>query len=135
MCSRSLVNAGTRYYNIERDCLAVKFGLQKFEYYLLGRQTIIESDHSPLEQIFRKNINETPSRLQKMILWCSGFDITVVYKPGTKISVADALSRVCLPESTIEESRQCEVNFVTEIKSPFDVHRIKAETHHDSTLK
>ena len=134
MCSRSLVDAETRYSNIERECLAVKFGLQKFEYYLLGRHTIIESDHSPLEQIFRNNIAETPSRLQKMILWCLGFDITVVYKPGTKIPVADALSRVCLPESAIEESRQCEVNFVTGIESPIDVHRIKDETHHDSTL-
>ena len=58
----------------------------------------------------------------------------MVYKPGTKIPVADALSRVCLPESAIEESRQCEVNFVTGIGSPIDVHRIKDETHHDSTL-
>ena len=69
-----------------------------------------------------------------MILWCLGFDITVLYKPGTKIPVADALSRVCLPASAIEESRQCEVNFVTGIESPIDVHRIKDETHHDSTL-
>ena len=58
----------------------------------------------------------------------------MVYKPGTKIPVADALSRVCLPESTIEESRQCEVNFVPGIESPIDVHRIKDETHHYSTL-
>ena len=84
MCSRSLVDAETRYLNIEKECLAVKFGLQKFEYYLQGRHKIIESDHSPIEQIFRKNIAETPSRLQKMILWCLGFDITVVYMPGTK---------------------------------------------------
>ena len=48
--------------------------------------------------------------------------------------MADALSRVCLPGSAIEESRQCEVNFVTGIESPIDVHRIKDETHHDSTL-
>ena len=70
ICSKSLVNTETRYFNIGRECRAVKFGLQKFEYYLLGRHKIIESDNSPLEQIFRKNIPETPSRLQKMILWC-----------------------------------------------------------------
>ena len=103
-------------------------------WWIAGRHTIIESDHSPLEQIFRKNIGETPSRLQKMILWCSGFDITVDYKPGTKIPVTDALSRVCLPEIVIEESRQCEVNIVTGIKSPIDVHRIKDKTHYDSIL-
>ena len=40
MCSRSLRDAETRYSNIERECLAVKFGLEKFEYYLMGRHTV-----------------------------------------------------------------------------------------------
>ena len=44
------------------------------------------------------------------------------------------IQKVCLPESAIEESRQCEVNFVTGIESPIDVHRIKDETHHYNTL-
>ena len=69
-----------------------------------------------------------------MILWCLGFDITVVYKPGTKIPVTDALSRVCLPESAIEESRQCKINFVTGIESPIDVRRIKDDNSHNSTF-
>ena len=89
-----------KHREIEREresvCLAVKFGLQKFEYYLLGCHSIIESDHSPLEQFFRKNIAKTPSRLQRMILWCLGFDIAVVYKPGTKIRNIQSLSiRMC----------------------------------------
>ena len=66
MSSRSLSDAETRYSNIERECLAVQYGLEKFEYYLMGRHTVVESDHSPLEQIFRKNIAEAPSRLQRM---------------------------------------------------------------------
>lgn len=54
MASRSLTDADSRYSNIERDCLAVMFGLEKFEFYLLGRHTLIETDHSPVEQIFKK---------------------------------------------------------------------------------
>ena len=60
----------------------------------MGRHTIIESDHLPLEQIFRKNIAETPTHLQKIFFWCLGFEITMFYKPGTKIPLAAAFSKV-----------------------------------------
>jgi hypothetical protein len=43
-----------RYSHIECECLAVTYGLEKFEFYLLGRTTIVETDHSPLEQIFKR---------------------------------------------------------------------------------
>ena len=98
MASRSLTDTEKRYSNIERECLAVVFGLEKFEYYLLGREVIVETDHSPLEQIFKKNIAEAPARLQRFLLRCLKFDITVKYKPGKSIPVADALSRVCFKE-------------------------------------
>lgn len=133
MCSRTLTDTETRYSNIERECLAVKFGLNKFEYYLMGRHTVVETDHSPLEQIFKKNIADVPTRLQNMILWCSRFEVTVRYKPGIKIPVADALSRVCVP-NVKPEPRQKEVSFISGIQSPIDIQRIKEETISDATL-
>lgn len=60
----------SRYSNIERECLAVIFGLEKFEYYLLGRHTLVKTDHLPLEQIFKENIAEAPARLQRLMLRC-----------------------------------------------------------------
>ena len=57
MTSRSLTDTDSRYSNIEGECLAVMFGpvgLEKFEYYLLGRHSLVETDHSPLGQIFKK---------------------------------------------------------------------------------
>ena len=63
MASRSLTDTEKRYSNIERECLAVVFGLEKFECYLHGREVIVETDHSLLEQIFKKNIAEAPDRL------------------------------------------------------------------------
>ena len=63
MASRTLTDIESRYSNIERECLAVVFGLEKFEYYLYGRKVIVETDHSPIEQIFKKNIAEAPARL------------------------------------------------------------------------
>ena len=61
MASRSLTDAEKRYSNIERECLAVMYGLEKFEYYLLGRQTLVETERSPLEQIFKKNSTAAPT--------------------------------------------------------------------------
>ena len=95
MASRSLTDTESRYSNLEHECLAVTYGLEKFEYYLLGRRVIVETDHSPLEQIFKKNINEAPSRLQRLLLRCLRFDINVQYKQERSIPVVDALSRVC----------------------------------------
>jgi len=42
MASRSLTDSEFRHSNIERECLAVMFGLEKFEYYLLGRHTMLK---------------------------------------------------------------------------------------------
>ena len=70
MASQSLTEAESRYSNIERECLAVTHGSERFEYYQLGRNMTVEPDHSPLKQIFKKNINEDPSRLQRILLRC-----------------------------------------------------------------
>ena len=69
-----------------------------------------------------------------MILWCLRFDITVVYKPGIKIPVADALSRVCIPTFDHCISEEHEVNFIDGMKSPLDVGRIKEESFRDITF-
>ena len=137
MSSRSLTDAEKRYSNIERECLAVAYGLQRFEYYLLGRTTIVETDHSPLEQIFKKSIAEALSRLQRLLLKCSKFDVQVRYKPGKAIPVADALSRVCLNKITHQADKfDKEIHFVTDMHSPIDINLIKSAMQQDTeTMK
>ena len=39
--SRTLTDVKRRCSNIERECLAVAYGLEKFKFYSLGRTTII----------------------------------------------------------------------------------------------
>jgi len=108
MASRSLTDTEARHSNIERECLAVMFGLEKFEYYLLGRHTPVETVHSPLEQIFKKNI-AVPARLQRLLLRCMKFDVEVRYRQGEAIPVADALlSRMCTTKDVIESETQKE---------------------------
>ena len=138
MASRSLTETESRYSNIERECLAVTYGLEKFEYFLLGRNVTVETDHSPLEQIFKKNINEAPGRLQRLLLRCLRFDVNVQYKPGRSIPVADALSRVChtgathgTGTTTKDASSQRNIHFIS---TPIDLTAVKSSTAQDPTM-
>uniref|UniRef100_A0A3P9KLT8 Gypsy retrotransposon integrase-like protein 1 n=1 Tax=Oryzias latipes TaxID=8090 RepID=A0A3P9KLT8_ORYLA len=135
MASRCLSPTESRYSNIERECLAVMFGLEKFEYYLLGRQVMVETDHSPLEQIFKKNLAETPTRLQRFILRCLKFDIEVKYKPGRSIPLADALSRICQKTTKeITTSNQSDVHFISTATRLVDDKSVREAMADDPTM-
>ena len=89
--SKSLTGAETRYSNIEREMLAIIFGLERFHHYVYGRPVIVHSDHKPLEAISLKNLANAPPRLARMLLRGQRYDFRVVYRPGKQVSLADAL--------------------------------------------
>ena len=83
----------TRYANIERELLAIVFACQRFNTYVLGRPFTVESDHKPLEMIHQKSLASAPPRLQRMLLQLQRYDVTIRYRPGKEMLLADALSR------------------------------------------
>ena len=95
--SKTLSDTERRYAQIERECLAIVFSLEKFHQYCFGRKTIIHSDHKPLEAILKKTFYKAPKRLQGMILRILHYDIEVKYKKGTEMYLSDMLSRSPLP--------------------------------------
>ena len=99
--SKSLTETETHYANIERELLAIVFGCEKFHTYLYGRTFIVESDHKLLEMISLKNLIAAPVRLQRMLLRLQQYDLTITYRPGKEMLLADALSR--LPSKTDTE--------------------------------
>jgi len=44
----------------------IVFGMEIFHQYVYGTDVIVESDHQPLESIFKKPLGESPARLQRM---------------------------------------------------------------------
>ena len=90
--SKSLTDAETRYANIERELLAIVFACQRFSTYLLGRSFIAESNHKLLEMITMKNLANAPPCLQRMLLELQRYDVTIKYRSGKEMQLADALS-------------------------------------------
>ena len=66
--SRALSPAERNYAQIEKEMLAVLFGLQRFHHYTYGRLTQVVIDHKPLVTIVQKPLSKAPRRLQAMLL-------------------------------------------------------------------
>ncbi|MCG8627028.1 MAG: Ty3/Gypsy family RNase HI domain-containing protein [Proteobacteria bacterium] len=109
--SKSLTDTETRYANIERELLAIVFACQRFNTYVLGRQFMVESDHKPLEMIHLKSLASAPPRLQRMLLQLQRYDMTIRYKPGKDMLLADALSR-CPSQGSEEIKLDMRVDYV-----------------------
>ena len=53
---------------MEKELLAIVFGVERFEFYLYDRKFKVETDHKPLESILKKSLLSAPKRLQRMML-------------------------------------------------------------------
>ncbi|PIK62480.1 hypothetical protein BSL78_00577 [Apostichopus japonicus] len=73
--SRALTDPETRYAQIEKELLAVIFGLERFHEYTYGRKVTVQSDHKPLEMIAKKPLHRAPKRLQRMLLRLQKYDV------------------------------------------------------------
>ncbi|KAL9986304.1 hypothetical protein ACROYT_G000436, partial [Oculina patagonica] len=66
--SRSLNSAEKNYAQIEKELLAIVYGCTKFHQYVYGKKVKVQTDHKPLEALFKKPLFQTPQRLQRMML-------------------------------------------------------------------
>ena len=95
--SRSLGTAEKNYSQLEKEGLAIVFGVKKFHQYIFGRRFTILSDHKPLQYIFMETSAIPPmasARIQRWSLLLGGYDYTLSYKPGQQHANADMLSRL-----------------------------------------
>ena len=99
--SRSLSTVERKYSQLDKEALAILFGISKFHHYLYGRHFIIYSDHKPLMHIFNQS-KAVPvmasARLQRWALTLSSYHYSIKYRKGSHMCNADALSRLPLPD-------------------------------------
>ena len=75
---------------------------------------IIETDHKPLEAIFKKPRDKSPLRLQRLLINLKMYDFSVVYKPGSELYLADTLSRASKRDEfdIMEREIEAQVNLI-----------------------
>ena len=120
--SKAMNDTQRRYAQIEKELLAVVFACKRFHQYVYGKTITVEGDHKPLEAILKKPLSQAPSRLQKMLMQLQAYDINLVYKKGSEMYIADALSRAFPPEIIPEQ-------FEEDIASERFIHLMSSESY------
>ncbi|KAK2703611.1 hypothetical protein QYM36_017913 [Artemia franciscana] len=124
--SRSLNRTEQNYSQIEKELYAILFGCLHYHQYLYGQKFIVVSDHKPLQVVLNSPISKSSPRLQRMLLKIQPYDFTVIFRPGKEIPVADALSRLYLPEEDTETQMEIEsllgrgLELATQMAGPSD---------------
>ena len=97
--SKSLTQTEVGYAQIEKELLAIVFGLKRWNQFTYGRKVIVHSDHKPISSIMKKPLSAAPPCLMRMLLQLQNYNIEVIHKSGKDIPVSDFLSRASLPDT------------------------------------
>ena len=103
--SRALTASERKWAQIEKEALAVSFGVQRFDQYTYGRRIVVENYHKPLETILRKPLSSASKRLQDIMMKLIRYDIEFKFQKGEKLVIADTLSRAYVIVTDPAENR------------------------------
>ncbi|XP_053154028.1 uncharacterized protein K02A2.6-like isoform X1 [Hemicordylus capensis] len=137
--SRSFSLSEQNYAQIEKELLAVLYAMRKLHQYVFGKVVLVQTDHKPLEVIFKKSIGSAPARLQHVLLQLQRYQLDIVYTPGRQMYLADTLSRAAVDPPKNDEE-QLEGERVIHKLSAVAMHSegvsaIQEATSHDNQLQ
>ena len=89
--SRTLSRTERNYCVTDQELLAVRFVMEYYRQYLLGRKFIVQTDHQALKWLF--SLKEPKDRIAWWLEIMSAYQFVVEYRPGKKHGNADAMSR------------------------------------------
>ena len=136
--SRTLNSAEKNYAQIQKEALAIVWGVKKF-FYLFGQKFTLLTDHQPLISIFssKKGIPATAaSRMQLYALFLQGYDYDIEYKSSKSHAKCAGLSRLLYSHGEeLPDSDSAEIYNLSQLDSlPVCANDVKRETRHDPTL-
>ena len=108
-------------------------GCNKFHQYVYGKKVKVQTEHRPLEALFKKSLFQAPQRLQRMMLRLQRYDLQVEYEPGKNLLIADTLS--CAPEESTEAAANTKDEFELLTIENMPVSEEKLEQCKDATRK
>ena len=84
--SRALTKTEQNYQNLEWEALGTIWGMEKFHYFLYGKEFTLETDQKPLVIIYKKHMIDIIPRVQRLIVRSFPYlPFKVVCKKGTDI--------------------------------------------------
>ena len=92
--------------------LAIVPAVEKFNDYTFGNKTIVSSDHKPLESILKKPLHRAPQASTRHDYSSSEVDLRVGCEKGSKMFLADTLSRAFLPARKQDENELETINMM-----------------------
>ena len=110
--SRTLSPAEKRYSQLDREALAIIFGVKRFHQYLFGREFELKTDHKPLIYIYsaKKVIPTLASgHVQRWALALGAYRYSIQYCEGEDNVTADAMSRLPIETTPLDPPIPCEV--------------------------
>ncbi|XP_058816725.1 uncharacterized protein K02A2.6-like [Topomyia yanbarensis] len=112
--SRSLSKTEQKYSVLDKEAMAIYWGIGRFEMYLRGKDFTVVTDHKPLVKIF--SVDSAPNaRQQRWVLQLQGYRYKLVYAPG-KTNIADPLSRLAQCSAYRSSDRDCESDLCATIE-------------------
>lgn len=134
--SRTLSASEQKYSQLDKEALAILFGVTKHHQYLFGRRFLLRTDHQPLTHIFgtKGGIPQTAaSRLQRWAARLAAYEFDIEYVRSADNGPADALSRLPLAQERRSGDDLGYINLVEDI-SPINFKDIAKETEKDTLL-
>ena len=89
--SRKLSKTEQKLSTTEKECLAILYAVEKFRQFILGHEITVYTDH--FSMVWLQNLRTENAKLARWSLRLSEFKLTIIHKPGSSNSDADALSR------------------------------------------
>lgn len=135
--SRTLSPAERNYSQLEREALAIMFGVKRFHKYVYGRKFVLVTDNKPLSIIFNptKDIPTVSAlRLQRWALVLMAHDYTIEYRKAADHGNVDMLSR--FPDETVSETLEMPMYHFSYVDDlPVTSADVRKETAGDPNLK
>ena len=139
--SRALTETEQRYLNIERELLVIVFALERLNHYIFGRTITVQSDHQPLQSMWKKSVVSASPILQRLLLRLAHYDINIEFLWGKENVIADALSRVCPLQSNNPQIKDSNIDVIpihhitqSALVSKSRLQKLRLATQSDPTL-
>jgi hypothetical protein len=99
--SRMMTDAEVKWAQVDKELLAIAWGLERLDNYVYGTKVKIRTDHKPLLGLIKKPLAHLSTRQQRLMARLMRYDFVLEFCPGKELVVPDFLSRAVKDEGGV----------------------------------